>query len=113
MAQIYVTVAVRWLIPRLHRFQAAHPDILVRMSTSHQDWEFDPETGDLGIVCTASADRPNLHYTHLFDSRMFPVASPALVQAGTGLKQPAELVNHRLLQLYTAENDWRGSSRRF
>ncbi len=107
MMQVYVTVAVRWLIPRLHRFQAANPDILVRMSTSHVDWEFDPETGDLGIICTAEPDRANLHYTHLFDARLFPVASPALVQAGTGLKQPAELVNHRLLQLYTAEGDWR------
>ena len=107
MVQVYVTVAVKWLIPRLHRFQAAEPDILVRMSTSQLDWEFDPATGDLGIICTRKADRPNLHYAHLFDARLFPVCSPAIAQGGTGLCQPAELVNHTMLQLYTAEDDWR------
>jgi LysR family transcriptional regulator, glycine cleavage system transcriptional activator len=107
MVQVYVTVAVKWLIPRLHRFQAAEPEILVRMSTNQLDWEFDPATGDLGIICTAKPDRPNLHYAHLFDARLFPVCSPALTQAGTGLRQPAELVNHTLLQLYTAGEDWR------
>jgi LysR family transcriptional regulator, glycine cleavage system transcriptional activator len=107
MVQVYVTVAVKWLIPRLHRFQAAEPEILVRMSTNQLDWEFDPATGDLGIICTAKPDQPNLHYAHLFDARLFPVCSPALAQAGTGLRQPAELVNHTLLQLYTAQDDWR------
>ena len=107
MVQVYVTVAVKWLIPRLHRFQMAEPDILVRMSTNQLDWEFDPSTGDLGIICTSRPDRPNLHYAHLFDARLFPVCSPAIAQAGTGLRQPAELVNHTLLKLYTAEDDWR------
>jgi LysR family glycine cleavage system transcriptional activator len=107
MIQVYVTVAVKWLIPRLHRFQMAEPGILVRMSTNQLDWEFDPATGDLGIICTARADRPNLHYAHLFDARLFPVCSPAIAQGGTGLRQPAELVNHTLLKLYTAEEDWR------
>jgi len=106
MIQVYVTVAVKWLIPRLHRFQVAAPEILVRMSTNQLDWEFDPATGDLGIICTKNPDRPNLHYAHLFDARLFPVCSPAVAQGGTGLRQPAELVNHTLLQLYTAEDDW-------
>jgi LysR family glycine cleavage system transcriptional activator len=105
--QVYVTVATRWLIPRLHRFQAAYPGLLVRMSTSQVDWEFDPDIADLGIICTMRADRAKLAYTHLFDARLFPVCSPATVQGGTGLKQPAELVNHTLLQLYTSANDWR------
>ena len=34
------------------------------------------------------------------------VASPALVQGGVGLRRPAELVNHRLLSVYTAQQDW-------
>src|SRR6478736_7421388 len=58
MIQVYVTVAVKWLIPRLHRFQVAAPEILVRMSTNQLDWEFDPATGDLGIICTREANRP-------------------------------------------------------
>jgi LysR family transcriptional regulator, glycine cleavage system transcriptional activator len=106
MIQVYVTVAVKWLMPRLHRFQAAEPEILVRMSTNQLDWEFDPATGDLGIICTRRTDRPSLHYHHLFDARLFPVCSPSIAQGGTGLRQPAELVNHTLLKLYNAEDDW-------
>ncbi len=104
--QVYITVAVRWLIPRLPQFQSAHPDILVRFSASHVDWEFDETAADLGIVCTAAADRPPLHYTHLFDARLVAVCSPATAQAGLGLRQPADLVNHALLQLYTAVDEW-------
>jgi LysR family glycine cleavage system transcriptional activator len=60
--QVYVTVAVRWLIPRLHRFQAANPNIVVRINTSVLDWEFDPDIADLGLICTQAPDRPRLHY---------------------------------------------------
>ena len=104
--QVYITVAVRWLIPRLPHFQSAHPDILVRFSASHIDWEFDETAADLGIICTNQPDRAALHYTHLFDARLVPVCSPAVAQAGLGLRQPADLVNHALLQLYTATDEW-------
>src|SRR5215470_13942471 len=49
-AQVYITVAVRWLIPRLPGFQQAHADILVRFSASHIDWEFDETAAEHGII---------------------------------------------------------------
>jgi LysR family glycine cleavage system transcriptional activator len=104
--QVYVTVAVRWLIPRLHDFQRVNPDILVRFSASQLDWEFDETSADLGLICTQRPDRPGLYYSHLFDARLVPVCSPATAQAGLGLRQPADLVNHALLRLYTAEDEW-------
>ena len=104
--QVYVTVAVRWLIPRLHRFQSANPNVVVRVNTSHFDWEFDPQIADLGLICTAAPDRPGLQYDHLFDALLFPVCTPGLAQAGLGMRQPVDLVNHALLQVYTTANDW-------
>ncbi len=104
--QVYVTVAVRWLIPRLHRFQAANPSVVVRVNTSHFDWEFDPAIADLGLICTASAERAGLQYEHLFDALLFPVCTPGLAQSGLGMRQPVDLVNHALLQVYTTANDW-------
>jgi LysR family glycine cleavage system transcriptional activator len=100
--QVYVTVAVRWLIPRLHSFTAAHPEIKVRFNTSHIGWEFDDTAGDVGIVCTEQADRPNLHYTHLFDDQLTPVCAPTL----RPLRTPADLLTHPLLQLFTAPEEW-------
>lgn len=104
--QVYVTVAVRWLIPRLHSFTTAHPEVRVRFNTSHLDWEFDETAGDVAIVCTGRPERPGLHATHLFDAQLTPVCSPALVHGGIGMRQPADLVNHSLLQLYTAADEW-------
>jgi LysR family transcriptional regulator, glycine cleavage system transcriptional activator len=107
LLQVYVTVAVRWLIPRLHEFQRAHPDILVRLNTSQRDWEFDAEISDLGFICTETPDRAGIDYTHLFDAKLIAVTSPGVAQAGLGLRQPADLVNTATLQVFTAAEDWR------
>ena len=104
--QVYVTVAVRWLIPRLHLFQARYPGILVRFNTSALDWEFDSDSADLGLICTRHPDHPGVNYEHLFDQRLVAVCRSDLLQAGMGLRQPVDLVNHRLLQVYTATDDW-------
>ena len=104
--QVYVTVAVRWLIPRLHRFQAANPNVVVRINTSVLDWEFDSEIADLGLICTIEPDRPGLIYDLLFEALLFPVCTPAVAQGGLGLRQPVDLVNHALLQVYTTALDW-------
>ena len=104
--QVYVTVAVRWLIPRLHRFQAANPNIVVRVNTSVLDWDFDSEIADLGLVCTLDSERPGLDYDLLFEALLCPACTPPLAQAGLGLRQPVDLVNHALLQVYTTALDW-------
>ena len=47
--QVYVTVALKWLIPRLHDFERRYPDMKVRLSTSYFDWDFDEKNVDVGI----------------------------------------------------------------
>ena len=95
--QVYVTVAVRWLIPRLHDFTSANPDTRVRLNTSTLDWEFDETAGDVAIVCTERPDRPGLHATHLFDAQLTAVCSPA--------SEPIDLARQTVLQLYTAPDE--------
>lgn len=95
--QVYVTVAVRWLIPRLHSFHQQHPDTRVRLNTSTLDWDFDERAGDVAIVCTDRPDRPGLHATHLFDAQLTAVCSPRL--------QPVDLTRQTVLQLYTAPDE--------
>jgi LysR family glycine cleavage system transcriptional activator len=102
--QVYVTVAVRWLIPRLFGFQQDNPDLLVRLSTSHLDWEFDADTCDVGIIYTTRPNRAALHYAPLFKASLFPVCTPELALT---LSQPSDLERQILLQVYTASEDWR------
>lgn len=104
--QIYVTVAARWLIPRLERFRERHPNIQVRLSTSHLDWEFDVDAADVGIIYTRDPDRARLHYEHLFDAKIFPVCSPAFLAGAGDLAHAPDLNAFPLLQLYTAADDW-------
>lgn len=104
--QVYVTVASRWLLARLHRFEAANPELRLRLSTSHRGWGFDAENVDVGMIYREPPLEPELIYWPLFRADLVAVASPALVQGGLGLRQPVELVNHRRLGVYTAERDW-------
>ncbi|MGD9512145.1 MAG: LysR substrate-binding domain-containing protein [Geminicoccaceae bacterium] len=104
--QVYVTVASRWLLARLHRFEAANPELRLRLSTSHRNWDFDSDHADVGMLYREPPLEPDLAYWPLFRARLIAVANPGLVQGGVGLRQPAELVNHRLLSVYTARGDW-------
>jgi LysR family transcriptional regulator, glycine cleavage system transcriptional activator len=104
--QVYVTVASRWLLPRLHRFETANPELRLRLSTSHRGWDFDSGNADVGIIYREPPLEPDLDYVLLFRSRLVAVADHGLIRGGVGLRQPAELINHRLLSVYTAQGDW-------
>ena len=103
--QVYVTVAVRWLLPRLYRFHEEHPDILLRISTSYRGWEFDAEQADVGFVYRKPPLEPSRHYTPLFRVPIFPVASPDLVAAG--LRRPADLARFHIIRVPPARDDWK------
>jgi len=82
--QVYVTVAVRWLIPRLQTFKEASPEIAVSLDASLLDWEFNPARADVGIIYTRTPDRPNLTYTLLKQERLVAVCSKALAKSIQG-----------------------------
>jgi LysR family transcriptional regulator, glycine cleavage system transcriptional activator len=101
--QVYVTVALKWLIPRLHDFERRYPDMKIRLSTSYFDWDFDEEHVDLGIVL-ARTRKPGHHYKPLFRSLLQPICAPQLLPE---LRAPNDLKKQKLLYVYTAEEDWR------
>ncbi len=103
--QVYVTVALKWLIPRLHDFERRFPDVKVRLSTSYFDWDFDERNVDVGLVL-ARNKFPEHYYAPLFKSMLVPVCSPKLLQGENALKTPADLIKHKLIDVYTAEEDW-------
>jgi LysR family transcriptional regulator, glycine cleavage system transcriptional activator len=103
--QVYVTVAIKWLIPRLHDFERRFPDMKVRLSTSYFDWDFDDRAVDLGIVLARNKSGGH-YYRALFQSKLVPVCAPALLHGKSPLTKPADLKDHKLIDVYTAEEDW-------
>jgi len=104
--QVYVTVALKWLIPRLHDFERRFPDMKVRLSTAYFDWDFDEANVDAGFIL-ARNKQPGHHYRALFRSLLTPVCSPGLLNDGNAIRAPEDLKKHKLLYVYTAEEDWR------
>ncbi len=103
--QVYVTLAVKWLLPRLHSFSKEHPDVQIALATSYTDWDFARGEVDAAIlfVETKHADSD---YTSLGKAKLFPVCAPSLLDSGPPLTRPEDLRHHRLLEVYPAKNDW-------
>ncbi|WP_149086576.1 LysR substrate-binding domain-containing protein [Pseudomonas prosekii] len=100
--QVYVTVAVRWLIPRLQKFKEASPEIAVSLDASLLDWEFNPARADVGIIYTRTPDKPNLTYTLFRRERLVAVCSKVMAKTIT---TPDDLRNVQFLAISGATED--------
>jgi LysR family glycine cleavage system transcriptional activator len=107
--QMYSTFAVRWLMPRLHTFQQAHPNIKVRVNSSQMDADFSERGIDLALMI-GQRRRDEIHYEYLFSPTMLAVCSPRYKEVaetdGQPLELPADLAGHPILQVYPSANDW-------
>jgi LysR family transcriptional regulator, glycine cleavage system transcriptional activator len=116
--------ASRWLMPRLHRFIAAHPEVDVRVSARMRRVSVDGK-GDVAERATVEAwlDDSDIavlygrgHYPgrwvkKLFDLTIAPICSPQLLQGEHPLRQPRDLAHHMLIHddtgdLYDNEPFW-------
>ncbi|MDG0978804.1 MAG: transcriptional regulator GcvA [Halieaceae bacterium] len=103
--QVYSTFTIRWLLPRLAEFQRTHPNLQVRLHTSQDDVNFDQDDIDLAIMI-GLASNSQLHYTHLFDSELFPVCSALYLEQHGDINDPLDLADHPILQVYPSAGDW-------
>jgi LysR family transcriptional regulator, glycine cleavage system transcriptional activator len=103
--QIYITMATRWMMPRLHRLQRQHPGLLVRFNASQLDWEFDPRSADLGICRTSKTNRPGIEYVPLFEAQLIAVCSPGLLARNSHVTVE-DIAAQTPLEVYPANEDW-------
>lgn len=76
------TMAIRWLIPRLHRFREAHPDIDLRLSTDPRRPDRLLNRIDVSILVLAPDDTPGRQDSVLLAEALGPVLAPSLVGQG-------------------------------
>lgn len=116
--------AARWLMPRLHRFFEAHPEVDVRVSARMRQvseggkgtvaeratieaWLAD---SDIAILY-GRGDYPSYQVDKLLSLTVTPICSPKLITGQTPLTRPEDLRNHLLLHddtgdLYDGESFW-------
>ena len=88
-------IASRWLVPRLGRFNALHPDIELIINPENRLVDFRSGGAELGIRY-GIGPWEHVDSVKLSDSSSFPICSPTLIKDWPTL-QPADLSNFILL----------------
>jgi len=98
------SIAAKWLVLRLHRFQEQHAEVDVRISAT--DEVADLTRGDFDIAIRYGAgDYPGLDVELLFTNEVFPACSPHLFTTGPPLRTPDDLALHNLIHDQAVERD--------
>lgn len=105
--ETYITVAIRWLSPRLSRFHAAHPEINFALNTRRTEWWFDETNTDVAIVYVDRDLPAKLRSRTLFEGTLYPVCSPAILTALCPVVTSTDLFRLPLIEVSSAPNDWR------
>lgn len=90
------SLAAKWLVPRLDRFQEKNPDIEVWISADMEVVDFAVDDVDLAIRYGAGT-YPGLEVELLMEESILPVCSPRLLQGDNPLRTPSDLAFHPLL----------------
>ena len=100
----FTSFAAKWLVPKLGRFAAAHPDIEVRLAINDALVDLVSDTADVGIRY-GSGDWRGLRAERLMTEVVFVVCSPRLLEGPAPLRRPEDLRHHTMLHDDLPE-DW-------
>ncbi len=88
--------AAKWLLPRLDRFQAAWPDVDVRLDTNLKLLDFAAQGIDIGVRYGRGA-WPGLFAEKLMDEEVYPVCSPVLAAPNGAFQSVGDLAGQTLI----------------
>jgi len=90
--------AATWLVGRIGKFKARHPDIDVLVDADPREDTLERGGAD-AMIRWGDGVFPGLATTKLFREEVFPVCAPQIVDANPPLKMPADLGHCTLLHL--------------
>lgn len=112
--------AARWLVPRLPRFFAAHPEVELRLNSradsvdrrgdTRRPGEEPPDLREAGsslAIRYGTGDYPGFLVERIFAPEWVPVCSPRLPSAQRPLGVPADLAHHVLIHDETIDDEGR------
>jgi LysR family glycine cleavage system transcriptional activator len=95
--------AARWLVPRLSRFYATHPEIMLRIDASATVTDLDHSDIDVGIRM-GDGNWPGVRAELLFAQCMFPVCTPVIAAR---LKRVEDLAHEWVIREENGMVDWK------
>ncbi|MGR3715556.1 MAG: transcriptional regulator GcvA [Thermohalobaculum sp.] len=98
------TFGAKWLIPRLDRFRAMHPEFDVRIDASYTLVNFAADGVDVALRFGRGTYR-NLRSECLMSEVALPVCSPQLLERDPPLRRPEDLRHHTLLHVQWRTED--------
>lgn len=97
------TFTMRWLLPRLNRFQRRHPGLELRLATSVQSLT---QLGEFDVAIRRGPETwPDMEWGVFLRERETPVCAPALL-AASPIETPSDLARHTLLHADTRPAAW-------
>lgn len=99
------TLAFRWLVPRLHRFEAAHPGLSVDLSTGDRMIDFTTEPVDIAIRY-GYGDWPGCRAEFLLPETVNLFCAPQFTARYGPLDRLGDLRHHRRLFHSTRPQAW-------
>jgi len=96
------TFGIKWLIPRLPKFTAAYPDVILNLSTEVLPFDFNSRQADAAIHF-GEPDWPGAAMVRLIGEEVVPVCSPAMSKEVRSIE---DLTRLTLLQHTTRPLAW-------
>lgn len=98
--------AAKWLVWRINAFNAAHPNIRIRVDATMD--LIDMATSDVDVCIrvgreTQAGTWPGVHATKLFDQMVFPVCSPKTAEQ---INTPEDVLSFPIVRDQKAIFDW-------
>ncbi|WP_019960680.1 LysR family transcriptional regulator [Woodsholea maritima] len=90
------TFCTNWLVPRLHNFQALHPDLAVRVESTPKVADLFAGSADIGIR-TGAGNWPGLAAHFLFTATASPLMSRAAYETYGPFETPRDLLKLRII----------------
>lgn len=98
--------ATKWLMPRLHRFTSAHPEILINLATRARPFDLEAESIDAAIHY-GNGDWPGVLSDRILGGDLVVVCTPKYLKDKDPIQGPKDIEGHTLLQWTVRPNLWR------
>jgi LysR family transcriptional regulator, glycine cleavage system transcriptional activator len=100
-----VTFANYWLMSRVAKFRAAHPDIQLRLVASAPVRDLTASGIDLAVRY-GRGSWAGVEALHLLDNHVFPVCAPSYMASRRPLQSVTDLLEETLLHLVEFDRNW-------